>query len=405
MARLGMTADVVVVGGGPAGTTTALALADASPALAARVVILEKARYPRDKPCAGALGARGDRLLAGIGVRAHVPSVVIDGMSFRGTRGEAFAEPGGIGRVVRRTDLDASLAKAASARGVDVRDGVRVERVRDEGPRGAVVETSAGELRARVVVGCDGVGSVVRRALGMGAGAARAQAVEVDTDPIPSDRDRRRLHFDASDRRFAGYAWDFPTVVDGRPAVCRGVYRLKRESDGRGPDVGTLLAERLNRLGIDPKRYPNKRFAERGYEPASRVAGGSLMLAGEAAGIDALTGEGIAQAIEYGVLAGRFLASRITRARDGRVAVEGWERIFGRSRLARELRLRRRLVNLFYGPRRPVIEGLLAMSSDAVMVGCQHFGGHPRDWRRVGRVVSRGAAGLLVACMGEMLAG
>src|SRR5580704_8119268 len=150
--------DVVIVGGGPAGSTTALALVAAEPALASRVVVLEKARYPREKPCAGALGGRGDALLGEIGVAIDVPSAPVDGISFRGCHGQAVASPGRIGRVVRRIDFDHALALAAASRGIEVRDGVGVESVRDEGGV-AVVQTSAGELRARVVVGCDGVGS------------------------------------------------------------------------------------------------------------------------------------------------------------------------------------------------------------------------------------------------------
>ena len=72
--------DIVIVGGGPAGTTTALALVRADPALARRVVVLEKARFPREKPCAGALGGRGDALLRDLGVEVDVPAAHVDGI-------------------------------------------------------------------------------------------------------------------------------------------------------------------------------------------------------------------------------------------------------------------------------------------------------------------------------------
>src|SRR5215472_5670890 len=75
--------DLVIVGGGPAGLTTALYLQHYAPDVAARTLVLEKERYPRDKYCAGAIGGRGLRLLEAIGVRAHeeVPTVPIHAVS------------------------------------------------------------------------------------------------------------------------------------------------------------------------------------------------------------------------------------------------------------------------------------------------------------------------------------
>jgi flavin-dependent dehydrogenase len=403
---MGEEREIVIVGGGPAGTTTALALAQAAPDLARRVVLLEKARYPRDKPCAGALGARGDALLRGLDVEVDVPSTRVDGISFRGSHGEAVASPGRIGRVVRRIEFDHALARAAASRGIDVRDGVRVHGVRDDAARGAIVETSAGDLGARVVVGCDGVGSAVRRASGVGPGELRAQVIEVDTEPAPTDRDRSLLHFDACDRRINGYAWDFPTVVGGQELVCRGIYHLRtgREGSTSGPDLGRLLAERLAAIGVDPARLKNKRYSERGFEPMSCLGRGRRMLVGEAAGIDPTTGEGIAQAIEFGVLAGRFLARALARPGEGARIADAWERAVAASRLARDLRLRCRLMDLFYGPGRADVERFLAESPDALFVGGQHFGAQPYDRLRLAEVVARGGAHLLALRIAKLLA-
>ena len=387
--------DVAIVGAGPAGATTAIALLRARPSLAGRVVLLEKARFPREKPCAGALGARGDALLQKLGVTVDVPSAWVEGITLLVSGREAAATPGRIGRVVRRIEFDHALARIAASRGATLRDGVRVEDVRDEGASGVHVETSTGPLLARVVVGCDGVGSLVRKKLGQGPGRLRAQVVEVDTRPVAADRDRTTLVFDATDRSLSGYAWDFPTIVDGQPLVCRGVYRLKidGEADDAGGDVAAKLDARLRSQGIDPGTCKNKRYAERGFEPTSRVAGGALMLAGEAAGIDPVTGEGIAQAIEYGSLAGQFLAGRLEG--EGAVSVEGWDDALARSRLARDLRIRTRFVKLFYGPDRALVERLLTASPDPLFVGCQHFADQPYDWLKVGEVVATGAAGLI----------
>jgi flavin-dependent dehydrogenase len=368
-------------------------------------VILEKARYPREKPCAGALGARGDALLRELGVAIDVPSAHVDGISFRGARGAAVASPGSIGRVVRRIEFDHALAREAAARGIEVRDGVAVEGLRDD-DGGVVVETSVGAIAARLVAGCDGVGSVVRKSIGVSAGELRAQVIEVDTEPVPGDRDRALLHFDSADRRIAGYTWDFPTVVEGRALVCRGLYHLKtpRDAPRDAPDLAALLAERLRAQGIDPASCRNKRYAERGFEPASRLARGRRMLVGEAAGIDPVTGEGIAQAIEYGVLAGRFLARTFARDADGPADVEAWQGVVGASRLARDLGTRVRLMGLYYGPWRDEVEAFLAETPDALFVGCQHFAAQPHDWPRLAFVAGQAFAHVCAGRVSALLA-
>src|SRR5512135_3054506 len=104
-----MRNDVIVVGGGPAGLTAAVAILKAEPGLKGHVRLLEKAKYPREKYCAGALGGRGEKILADLGVRPDVPRVPIEGMSLRVGSGERAVQVAGIGSVVRRVEFDAAL--------------------------------------------------------------------------------------------------------------------------------------------------------------------------------------------------------------------------------------------------------------------------------------------------------
>ncbi|HEY0971693.1 MAG TPA: FAD-dependent oxidoreductase, partial [Gemmatimonadales bacterium] len=172
---------VVVVGGGPAGSGTAWRLASAG----AEVVVLDRARFPRDKACAEYLNPECVRLLRSMGALEAVEragAVPLDGMIVRspsGTRihGE-FASaadrdgPRGRGLALRRTRLDAILLDHARAAGAEVREGVRVTDVvtDDRGRvRGVRVLRDGGEevLRADLVIGADGLRSVVARRLGV----------------------------------------------------------------------------------------------------------------------------------------------------------------------------------------------------------------------------------------------
>ena len=163
--------DVLVVGGGPAG-------AAASTFLRARghdVLLLDEARFPRDKVCGEGVSPEAWRLLdamgAAEGVRALSPRplrgmrlTAPDGTSFRGTyRGAAQA-----GFAVRREALDACLLEAARRAGVEAREGVHATALAMEDGRVRGVVTADGEeVRARLVIGADGRRSVVARRLGL----------------------------------------------------------------------------------------------------------------------------------------------------------------------------------------------------------------------------------------------
>lgn len=371
-------AEVAVVGGGPAGLATALSLVRHAPELADRVVVLEQSTYPRDKICAGGLGARADRVLCELGVEPKVPSVAIRGISLRvsaGTSTERAATP--IGRVVRRRDFDQALADAAVERGVRLLQGARVARV-EFGAGGVILETSRGSMRARVVVGADGVGSVVRRAMGVDPAPLHAQTVEVDTPPCESDEPRDVLLFEALDPTVPGYTWDFPTLVDGRPMVCRGAYVLQV---GRCvPDVRDVLVNHLAGRGFNAHEMTLKRYAARGFSSRTVLARPHALLVGEAAGVDPVTGEGIPQALSYGELAGRYLATCFA---DGDWRLQGWDRAVRRAKFGMDLRLRSVIAPRFYGPDRLWLERLLVRRPHFIQCGILFFGGKRVPRRRL----------------------
>lgn len=392
MNRDSLVGDIVIVGGGPAGLTTALALIERVPRARARLVVIERDVYPRDKICAGAISGFGDKIHAAMDVRVDVDGEAMHGHAVRNSKGLSIARPGDVARVIRRETYDAALADIARSRGVRIEQGCAVRSI--SAPRAdntVAVETSKGTFNACAVIGADGVGSVVRRAIGAKASGLRAQVVEVDTEPVESDVARDLLHFDTSDPSLAGYAWDFATRVRGERLVCRGVYKLVRDGDRAtdGPDVSALLDERLVRMGLDPERYRHKRFAERGFSAMDVLSTDHVVLVGEAAGIDPLSGEGIGPAIEYGALAGDFLAKNLGGS------LRGWTARVRRSRLAVDLMVRAAIVGGYYGgPLRPVIDGALARTGAPLEALGDLFGGRAP---KVSSVARAGIASLRAA--------
>jgi flavin-dependent dehydrogenase len=382
--------DFVIVGGGPAGLSTLLHLHAIAPQLAQRTVLLEAERYPREKICAGGIGARALQALERIGVDVDVPKVRLDAVAVTLASGTITTRVPDCGIVVRRIEFDHALASAARARGLDVRDGCPVTAI-DVHSDHVIVTTTTDVYRAKAVVGADGVGGIVRRATGFSRHELRAQVCELDTESSPRDLPRDTVVFDMSDRALAGYTWDFPTIVAGAPLVCRGAYVIHNLSrDSPRDHLERYLAAR----GMDIARYRVKQYAERGFAPGEPAARPRVLLVGEAAGIDIATGEGIAQAIEYGAIAAPYLTRAIAHD-DFRFA--NWTRYVDRHHVGWTLRIRHLCYRAFYGHRRPTVERMMPALTALMRVGVEDFAGLPMSKL----AVVRGAGQFLAAYIRE----
>jgi menaquinone-9 beta-reductase len=171
-------AEVIVVGGGPAGSSTAAALAE----LGHRVLLLDKASFPRHKPCSDYVNPAGARLLAEMGLLEQLLDAgahSMDGMLVHAPNGDRFlanyakAEPGRAAIGLSRFHLDHLLLERAISTGVTVGERAHVRELLRDGERViGVVATINGvreEIRAPLVIGADGRNSVVARSLGISA--------------------------------------------------------------------------------------------------------------------------------------------------------------------------------------------------------------------------------------------
>ena len=286
--------DVVVVGGGPAGATAALAALRRDPG--ASVLVLDRADFPRDKVCGDGIAPEALDVLADLGVDraaltagfSPVPRLRLTGPS--GTVAErAMHRPAA---VVPRLAFDARLLDAARAAGAVVRRStVRRVAVHADG-----VEVD-GSVTAGVLVGADGAESVVRRELGLPAPRPDQVAVALrGYAPEPPGQAGVQV-VTTTARRWPAYAWSFP-LGDGRANVGYGELVS-------GGVTRAGLVEGLHQLlpGVQPEALRAHRLPLSTGRPA--LPDGRVLLTGDAAGlINPLTGEGIYYAVLSGALAG-----------------------------------------------------------------------------------------------------
>ncbi len=349
-----LVADTLVVGGGPAGTAAAITLARGGQS----VILIDKATFPRDKCCGDGLTAGALRLLEDLGLDpAVIPSwkpverVQIGGPSGATTPFDLPADNGLFAVIARRAELDAALIDIAREVGVDVREGVTLTGV-DSRPDVVETMTSAGPINATAYIAADGMWSPTRKLLGLGTDGYRGEwhaFRQYFTDVTPAAEDELFVWFEPD--LLPGYVWAFP-LADGTANVGFGIQR------GRGIEIQEmkkLWSELLDRpriravLGPDAK--PEDRHlawpipARLGDLPTHHER--ILFVGDAAAATDPMTGEGIGQAIETGVLAATEL---LAAGNDPLVAGPSYRTHLAKS-MQKDHRLAQLLSNVLAQPR------------------------------------------------------
>jgi geranylgeranyl reductase family protein len=293
--------DVLVAGAGPAGSATAMRLARAG----ARVLLVDRATFPRDKPCGGGLTGRAlrhlpcsvepvvERVVDRMVVRARYRTTVD-----RTSRGPLIA-------MTQRRRLDLHLAEQAAAAGADFRDGTAISGI-EIGEAGVTAAVGEARVAASFLVGADGANGVVARAAGLGEGIVRGVALEGNVPWSGLDEGRyATAAWVELGVVSGGYGWVFPKGDHANLGI------------GGWMQEGPRLREHLELLAAEHGVDGSLLTGVRGHRLPMRELGapaarGRVLLVGDAAGlVDPLSGDGIYEAFVSARLASEaILAGR-----------------------------------------------------------------------------------------------
>jgi flavin-dependent dehydrogenase len=301
-------ADIMIVGGGPAGISTWLHLNKYAPELAVKTVLIEKAIYPRDKLCGGAILNLGQDMLKKLEVKLDIPSVSIDNTEYHFGKEVFNYKERNFLRIVRRIEFDHLLANNAIRRGLQLHQDetlLTISRTKD----GLLsVVTNKGKYKVKILIGADGALSKVRKEMNLPKQPRLAAALEIfsPVNPLFDSEfasNTAVMDFTPTKEGLQGYVWHFPCIKNGEPTINHGICDSHMVTIKPRANLKKIFSQELQTRNITITSdcwsgHPVPWFPEAPYlsEP-------NILLVGDAAGIEPLIGGGIHLSLLYGDVA------------------------------------------------------------------------------------------------------
>jgi geranylgeranyl reductase family protein len=309
--------DVVVVGAGPAGSTAAKFLSEEG----LNVLLVDKEKFPRDKPCGGGLPTRVLRRFPYI--EDLIDSISYGSLTYSSSLKYKFKverDKPLVFTVIRR-DFDNGLLSLAKEKGVDLLLGRPVVNLRIEKDMASITLEDGEEIESKIVVGADGIKSVVAEKADLGGRNKRCICMVQEQEMTEKELDRyfsekRIIHIFIKTQGIAGYGWVFPKkkhVNIGVGIFTSAIKSAKTTNLKRAYEMHVRL---LKDMGLLPQTFKieNLKGCTLPLFPLQKTYSDRVLLCGDAAGfINPITGEGIYYAMASGEIAASVIKEALSK--------------------------------------------------------------------------------------------
>jgi len=321
--------DVIVVGGGPAGSTAASFLAKNK----VNVLLLDKAVFPRDKTCGDGISGKSLKVLRELGLTEKIEALShgkIFGVTFSSPKGTVidipfpkkavkgnYATKSGTGYAIKRINYDNFLFQNAKAFGAKTIEGFTVSGLIKDGEKvlgvkGTDSKGNEKSFKSKIVVGADGATSVVSKSLGLNKidFNHHITALRAYYSGVKDLKGTIEIHF--IDSMLPGYFWIFP-VEDGIANVGAGI--ITKDLKKKRINLQKEMFEAIENSPLFKERFKDAKMVSpvKGWtlplgSKKKRISGNNFLLAGDAASlIDPFSGEGIGNAMTSGKIASQTI--------------------------------------------------------------------------------------------------
>lgn len=314
-----MVYDVAIVGAGPAGSTTAKFLAEKG----LKIALIDKSKFPRDKPCAGGLPSRVLKRFPYIRENGLIESYSYGGYAFSPSlkyKAKMQEKDPIIGMVLRKK-FDMGLVQLALDNGANLIDGKSVEDVKIAENKIKINLSDKTSVESKIIVGADGVWSIVAKKTGLMTlnrpyGVCVFNEYELGKDDIQNFFGNEKmcyLHLKFKD--IFGYGWVFPKKQHVNIGI--GMFITKKHEKEKQRNILNVYKDYFNILKEDKVVPDNLEIGKCcggavPFVPLDKTYSDRVLIVGDAAGfINPLTGEGIYFAMTSGEIAAKVISDSL----------------------------------------------------------------------------------------------